>query len=125
MKAIRAEHKKKSAHKKRNVAASSTEEEKNKKTASDDARSQFGRNAYEKAKKKWLIGGDTLDVRVVIDKLFYLSTNSPYRCVSGVKTTRYVSACLYTCRTISSSDRISQHSCKYSDLDSYADTCCL
>ena len=51
VKAIGAERKKKSAHK-RKVAASSTEEETDKKTASDDAGSQFGRNAHKKGKNK-------------------------------------------------------------------------
>ena len=55
---------------------------------------------------------------------FNLSTNLHYRCISGVTTTRFVSACLHTNRKISSS-KTSQHSCTFSDLDSHADTCCL
>ena len=51
VKAIRAEAKKKDAEKKRKISVASKEEDKESDSTSDDAGSQFGRNAHKKARK--------------------------------------------------------------------------
>ena len=52
VRAIRAELKKKSDAKKRKVASATKDAEKDQKTTSDDAGTEFGRNAHKKGKKK-------------------------------------------------------------------------